>query len=91
MEAHGAHPVAIHPPKRDLSKSRQTNEFSGVLTGKAPFWGGSYIRPEATGWGVVYFADEILRDRCARARVCACVLCIRAFVYVWIGTCVWDW
>ncbi|KAI8468750.1 MAG: glutamate dehydrogenase [Monoraphidium minutum] len=42
---------------------RVTNEFSGVLTGKAPFWGGSYIRPEATGWGVVYFADEILRDR----------------------------
>ncbi len=36
------------------------NEFSGVLTGKSLAWGGSLIRPEATGYGVVYFAAEML-------------------------------
>ncbi|MBA3009784.1 MAG: NADP-specific glutamate dehydrogenase [Proteobacteria bacterium] len=36
------------------------NEFSGVLTGKSLNWGGSLIRPEATGYGSVYFADEML-------------------------------
>ncbi|MEP0815259.1 MAG: NADP-specific glutamate dehydrogenase [bacterium] len=35
--------------------------FHGVLTGKGPEWGGSLIRPEATGYGVVYFAGEMLR------------------------------
>jgi glutamate dehydrogenase/leucine dehydrogenase len=39
------------------------NEFTGVLTGKAIGWGGSLIRPEATGYGAVYFADEMLRTR----------------------------
>jgi glutamate dehydrogenase (NADP+) len=39
---------------------RLTNEFSGVLTGKALGWGGSLIRPEATGYGAVYFAKEML-------------------------------
>ena len=39
---------------------KQRNEFSGVLTGKGLHWGGSYIRPEATGYGVVYFAAEML-------------------------------
>lgn len=39
---------------------KQRNEFSGVLTGKGLGWGGSYIRPEATGYGVVYFAAEML-------------------------------
>ncbi len=39
------------------------NEFSGVLTGKSLNWGGSLIRPEATGYGVVYFAAEMLATR----------------------------
>jgi glutamate dehydrogenase (NADP+) len=37
------------------------NEFTGVLTGKGLEWGGSHIRPEATGYGCVYFAREMLR------------------------------
>ena len=40
---------------------RLRNEFTGVLTGKALNWGGSLIRPEATGYGTVYFADEMLK------------------------------
>ena len=39
---------------------RIRNEFTGVLTGKARNWGGSLIRPEATGYGTVYFAQEML-------------------------------
>ncbi len=39
------------------------NEFSGVLTGKSLNWGGSLIRPEATGYGSVYFAAEMLSAR----------------------------
>jgi glutamate dehydrogenase (NADP+) len=39
---------------------RIRNEFTGVLTGKARNWGGSLIRPEATGYGTVYFAKEML-------------------------------
>ena len=39
------------------------NEFSGVLTGKGIGWGGSLIRPEATGYGAVYFAAEMLNTR----------------------------
>jgi len=39
------------------------NEFSGVLTGKGLNWGGSLIRPEATGYGAVYFAAEMLASR----------------------------
>ncbi len=42
---------------------RLTREFSGVLTGKGINWGGSLVRPEATGYGVVYFAEEMLRTR----------------------------
>ena len=42
---------------------RLTREFSGVLTGKGLTWGGSLIRPEATGFGVVYFAEEMLKSR----------------------------
>lgn len=41
---------------------RLRNEFSGALTGKGPAWGGSYIRPEATGYGLVYFATAMLQD-----------------------------
>ncbi len=40
-----------------------TNLFEGVLTGKGLNWGGSLIRPEATGYGCVYFAEEMLKTR----------------------------
>ena len=40
-----------------------TNRFEGVLTGKGLGWGGSLIRPEATGYGCVYFAEEMLKTR----------------------------
>jgi len=39
------------------------NEFSGILTGKGVEWGGSLIRPESTGYGTVYFAEEMLKTR----------------------------
>jgi glutamate dehydrogenase (NADP+) len=42
---------------------RLANEFTGVLTGKGLSWGGSLIRPEATGYGCVYFASEMLKTR----------------------------
>src|ERR1700737_247453 len=42
---------------------RLRNEFTGVLTGKGLGWGGSLIRPEATGYGCVYFAAEMLQSR----------------------------
>lgn len=42
---------------------RLKNEFSGVLTGKGLNWGGSLIRSEATGYGCVYFAEEMLKTR----------------------------
>jgi glutamate dehydrogenase (NADP+) len=42
---------------------KMANEFTGVLTGKGLNWGGSLIRPEATGYGQVYFAEEMLNTR----------------------------
>jgi len=42
---------------------RLRNEFTGVLTGKGANWGGSLIRPEATGYGLVYFVEEML-EKC---------------------------
>lgn len=42
---------------------RLQNEFTGVLTGKGREWGGSVIRPEATGYGAVYFAQEMLKQK----------------------------
>jgi glutamate dehydrogenase (NADP+) len=42
---------------------RIRNEFTGVLTGKGLSWGGSLIRPEATGYGTVYFASEMLKTK----------------------------
>jgi len=42
---------------------RLRNEFTGVLTGKGLSWGGSLIRPEATGYGCVYFVQEMLKTR----------------------------
>lgn len=51
---------------------RLRNEFTGVLTGKALNWGGSLIRPEATGYGSVYFAQEMLatRGETLEAKIC---------------------
>src|SRR5438105_4620653 len=51
---------------------RLANEFTGVLTGKARNWGGSLIRPEATGYGAVYFAQEMLktRDQSIEGKIC---------------------
>jgi len=48
------------------------NEFTGVLTGKSLAWGGSLIRPEATGYGVVYFAARMLqvRERTFEGKTC---------------------
>jgi len=42
---------------------KQRNEFSGVLTGKGLQWGGSFMRPQATGYGIIYFAVEMLATR----------------------------
>jgi glutamate dehydrogenase (NADP+) len=52
---------------------RLRNEFTGVLTGKALKWGGSLIRPEATGYGAVYFAEEMLktRNQSFKGKICA--------------------
>lgn len=51
---------------------RIKNEFTGVLTGKGVEWGGSLIRPEATGYGAVYFASEMLttRDESLEGKTC---------------------
>ena len=51
---------------------RLRNEFTGVLTGKSLNWGGSLIRPEATGYGSVYFAAEMLatRDETLEGKTC---------------------
>jgi glutamate dehydrogenase (NADP+) len=51
---------------------RIRNEFSGVLTGKGLNWGGSLVRPEATGYGSVYFAQEMLatRDQSLEGKTC---------------------
>ncbi len=51
---------------------RLRNEFTGVLTGKGLNWGGSLIRPEATGYGAVYFAAEMLttRNESLQGKVC---------------------
>ncbi len=52
---------------------RLANEFTGVLTGKGLNWGGSLIRPEATGYGTVYFAQEMLAKKgdSFKGKVCA--------------------
>lgn len=40
------------------------NEFVGVLTGKGGNWGGSFIRPEATGYGVIYYVEHVRLALC---------------------------
>ncbi|MBE2280724.1 MAG: NADP-specific glutamate dehydrogenase [Ignavibacteriaceae bacterium] len=51
---------------------RLKNEFTGVLTGKSLNWGGSLIRPEATGYGCVYFASEMLstKNQSLEGKIC---------------------
>ncbi|GMI01407.1 hypothetical protein TrST_g11537 [Triparma strigata] len=44
-------------------KRLNQGRFEGVLTGKSADWGGSYVRPEATGWGLVFFAEEAMKDQ----------------------------
>jgi glutamate dehydrogenase (NADP+) len=53
---------------------RIANEFAGVLTGKGLDWGGSLIRPEATGYGTVYFANEMLKTRGESIRGMTCLV-----------------
>ena len=53
---------------------RIRNEFTGVLTGKGLEWGGSLIRPEATGYGAVYFAEEMLKTRGEKLEGKVCVV-----------------
>src|SRR6266849_3257115 len=53
---------------------RLRNEFTGVLTGKGLAWGGSLIRPEATGYGCVYFAEEMLKTRRDKLEGKVCVV-----------------
>lgn len=52
---------------------RLRNEFTGVLTGKGLNWGGSLVRPEATGYGCVYFVEEMLKAKgeSIKGKVCA--------------------
>ena len=50
------------------------NEFTGVLTGKSLGWGGSLIRPEATGYGSVYFASEMLATRTKNLKGMRCLV-----------------
>lgn len=53
---------------------RLRNEFTGVLTGKRLEWGGSLIRPEATGYGSVYFAEEMLKVKKQTLEGCVCTV-----------------
>jgi glutamate dehydrogenase (NADP+) len=53
---------------------RLCNEFTGVMTGKGLNWGGSLIRPEATGYGLAYFAEEMLNTRNDSIKGKACLV-----------------
>ena len=53
---------------------RIKNEFTGVLTGKKTNWGGSLVRPEATGYGSVYFAEEMLQKQGDSVRGKTCLI-----------------
>ena len=53
---------------------RLANRFEGVLTGKGLGWGGSLIRPEATGYGQVYFAEEMLKTRNLELKGKTCIV-----------------
>ena len=51
-----------------------TNDFTGAFTGKKPNWGGSLLRPEATGYGVAYFAQNMLATRGESLRKKTCIV-----------------
>ncbi len=51
-----------------------TNDFTGAFTGKKPNWGGSLLRPQATGYGVVYFAQNMLATRGEELKGKTCVI-----------------
>lgn len=51
-----------------------TNTFTGTLTGKHPYWGGSLLRPEATGYGTVYFAQNMLATKNADFNGKTCII-----------------
>ena len=53
---------------------RITNQFTGVLTGKGPDFGGSFIRPEATGYGLVYLSQAILADKKMDIKGSTCIV-----------------
>lgn len=53
---------------------RLTGQFHGVLTGKQTNWGGSHIRPEATGYGCVYFAENWCNDNNVSLRGARCIV-----------------
>lgn len=55
---------------------RLTGQFEGVLTGKNTRWGGSLIRPEATGYGAVYFAENWCLDNKVSLKGAKCLVCI---------------
>jgi len=57
-----------------VSIKRLRNEFTGVLTGKGLNWGGSLIRPEATGYGCVYFVEECSRPKAKPLKVKPCAI-----------------
>jgi glutamate dehydrogenase (NADP+) len=61
---------------------RIKNEFTGVLTGKGLEYGGSVIRPEATGFGVVYFTQEILKTM---GRILKVKLLPYQVLVMWLG------
>ena len=64
---------------------RLRNEFTGVLTGKGLNWGGSKIRPEATGFGAVYFADEMVKAQ--KESLEGKIIAVSGFGNVSWGTC----
>ena len=53
---------------------RLTHRFEGILTGKGLRWGGSLVRPEATGYGNVYFAENMLKERGKSLEGCVCAV-----------------
>ncbi|KAJ4457150.1 glutamate dehydrogenase [Paratrimastix pyriformis] len=64
---------------------RLTKNFEGVLTGKGQTWGGSLIRPEATGYGLTYFVQEMLKTR--NTTLTGKTVCVSGFGNVCWGTC----
>ena len=62
---------------------RLNNEFTGVLTGKGFGWGGSLLRPEATGYGLVYFIQNMLKVK-------VCLLIITVFPRIVVHVSIYE-